>query len=477
LGTGIGIAGGILTTAFAVRLLSLENYGYLAFLMSAVATATAFISVFTMNGVTRETSSQISKDPARLRELGRGAVAISALGGVMIFVILVAIAESRSGLSADSRLAAGLGLGMMAFATTHGILASAIARGLRRFALMEVPPLLVVLGRLTVIVSLTIAGRADLTAVLVGYGIVGLICLVLSQIVISRIAGGKRGWLRPSFAAGKRLVTLTYPYALAGLGVLVIAWADVLVLGFVRPATEVARYEPVLRITDRMMLVVPNLFAGSFLPVATGLFERGTREAFNALYRLISRYVYALSMPFLILLIAFPETIIRTMYGASFPGRPILVWVLLFGYVINLITGMNYLAIGATGDRVAIVRPAAIAAGVMILLAVGLIIPFGPLGAAYATSLSFLVLNVLVSVALYRKTGAHPFDARFLRVITTSFLPVAGAIFLREHGLGSDFWAALGISGAAWAAWMLLLAALGWLDIELFRRLPGIAGK
>lgn len=472
IGTGVGITGGVLTTAFAVRLLSLRDYGYLAFLMSAVATATAFVSAFTMNGISRETSLRAARQDGDIKDLGRGALAMSLIGGLLMFGVLLSIAASRRSLDPSTRLVAGLALGMMAFATTHGLLASSLARGLSRFAIMEFPPLMVVIGRLSVVFALTLAGRADLRNVLVGYGLVAVVCLCIAQVVISSLAGGRRGWLKPSIAAGRRLFALTLPYAMAGMGVLVIAWADVLVLGFAHPAEEVARYEPVLRMTDRLMLLVPNLFAGSFLPVATRLYERGLIESFGTMFRLISRYVFTLSVPFLILLIAYPETVIRALYGSDFPSRPALVWVLLFGYVINLVTGMNYLAIGATGDRKLVMRPALIAAGVMIVLAVTLIPPFGPLGAALATSLSFLALNVLVSIALLEKTGVHPFDKQLFKVITTSLLPIGVAILLHSRGFGETIWTALGLSGILWAMWVGLLALMRSLDLDLFRRLP-----
>jgi O-antigen/teichoic acid export membrane protein len=397
---------------------------------------------------------------------------MSFLGGFLMFGVLLAIAASRTALDPSTRMTAGIALGAMAFATTHGLLASSIARGLSRFALMEVPPLLVVVGRLSVVIVLTLLARADLRSVLIGYGLVAIVCMFIAQFVVSSLTGGRGGWLQPSIAAGKRLFAITLPYAMAGMGVLVIAWADVLVLGFVHPAEEVARYEPVLRLTDRLMLLVPNLFAGSFLPVATRMYERDPIEAFDAMFRLISRYVYSLSVPFLILLIAFPETVISTMYGSDFPVRPSLVWVLLVGYVINLVTGMNYLAISATGDRKMVIQPALVAAGAMIILAFTLIPPFGPMGAALATSLSFLILNILVSVALIAKTGVHPFDRQLFKVLGTSLLPIAAAIALRRHGYGDDIWTALGISGGLFALWVGLLALTRSLDLDLFRKLP-----
>jgi O-antigen/teichoic acid export membrane protein len=240
-----------------------------------------------------------------------------------------------------------------------------------------------------------------------------------------------------------------------------IAQLDVFALGVFATARDVGVYQPVLRLTDHAMRMIPLLMAGGFLPVATDLYVRGNRPDFGRLYRMVTKYGYVLSLPPTLALAAFPEPFIRLLYGAGFPFDPAIVWILLVGYVTTNAFGTNALALVATGNRRAVVQVSLTALVMMVVLSVALIPPFGPTGAAAATTGSFVVLNLMIWGMLRRREATGLFTRDIVAVMATSVIPIGAAIAIRVvWGTGTVLTAIACCVGLC-ALWMGLLASIG----------------
>jgi O-antigen/teichoic acid export membrane protein len=149
------------------------------------------------------------------------------------------------------------------------------------------------------------------------------------------------------------------------------------------------------------------------------------------------------------------------------------VWLLLVGYVVNIALGLNSGALAAAGNRRALFRYGTAGFATMIVLACALIPPFGPTGAAIATSATFVVINVVLAVALARSAGILPLRTDLAVTVASSALPVTAVLALRAWGHPTGTAAAIGVSLALWAAWLPLLVALRALRLtELTRLVP-----
>jgi O-antigen/teichoic acid export membrane protein len=288
------------------------------------------------------------------------------------------------------------------------------------------------------------------------------------------------GWeaLRPRRGDALALLRTAAPYAVSGIAVQVISQLDVVVLGIARGSVEVGKYEPALRLTDRVLLLVPALFLAGFLPAATSLVARGERRAFHELYVDVSKLVFVFAMPLVCALIAFPSVWLRMLFGAGFPASPAVVRVLLIGYVANLAFGLNSSALVASGSRRPLALAHAVAFAMMVVLALALIPPFGAIGAASATSASYVVLNVVVGVALLRVSGVHPFSHAYLATLLSGGMLLAVSAWLGDtidvgSALEAGTWTA-----ALWLSWVTVLLTIRVIRIgELAALIPTRSGS
>jgi O-antigen/teichoic acid export membrane protein len=109
----------------------------------------------------------------------------------------------------------------------------------------------------------------------------------------------------------------------------------------------------------------------------------------------------------------------------------------------------------------------------MVVLAVALVPPFGPKGAAAATSGTYVILNLVVAYALLRAAGVQPFRRDFVVTMLSWLAPLGAALAIRASGDVNGVWEAIGVAVVVSAAWAVLLFPLRALHRdEIVRLLP-----
>lgn len=460
-GLAAGTFAGLATVVLAVRLLEPAAYGALAF---GLSTAVVFAGVGRL-GLEAAVARAIAIDPAgspagQAHDVAHGALSLVALTGVAGSVATFAVIELWArGIDNPSRTVLAVSLGLVLYGSNLAAVAGALARGRGRVVSMELPNLVATLGRFAAVGLLAVLGVASLGWVAFGYG-VAAIAGILASVYVTRSLGTPSSVLLPGVGVARRMLVSSLPFAATGLAMIVISRFDVLVLGIVSSSAEVGHYEPVLRIVEQAMLLVPLLFTAQFLPVASRVFAAGRLDGFRDLYVSISKITFVVAFPAVILLAAFPEAVLHGLYGAEFPASGLVVWLLLPGFTVNLVCGLNGSALAATGRRGALARSGAGATVAMIALGVVLVPWFGPEGAAAATSGTYIVLNLWVAIELYRITGAHPLRRDFVATLATAGLPLAAALALHFVLGPVDLWRAAAVSVGLAAAWAVLLLGI-----------------
>ena len=144
--------------------------------------------------------------------------------------------------------------------------------------------------------------------------------------------------------------------------------------------------------------------------------------------------------------------------GSRFPASPTVVWILLGGYFVTVALGFNGQALVAAGAWSTVGRALAVPAVTMVAAAVVLIPLQGAVGAAVASTISFVVLNASLSRALHRTSGVHPLPLGRIVLLGSASIPIVIAAGL-FHLLGGGFWAAVACSFAGWALWLGVIVA------------------
>ena len=257
------------------------------------------------------------------------------------------------------------------------------------------------------------------------------------------IAPPEVGWL-------SKLARYAGPRAPAALFAQLLFWTDLFVLTYFVNQSEVGVYSAALRAGQVVMLFLTsvNLMFG---PYVADLYNRGEHERLDDLYKTLTRWLVAATLPVFALIAIAPDAVM-SLFGSEFAeaGRTALL-ILLAGQLANVVTGSAgfiLIMVGRTGWDLLVYVSSLV---LDVVLAIWLCSRYGIEGAALANAITFTVSNLFRLTLVHRFVRIQPYDARYLRLLA----PGAAA------------------AGAMWAA-QRLLDARSPLDLAILGILGGL---
>jgi O-antigen/teichoic acid export membrane protein len=200
-----------------------------------------------------------------------------------------------------------------------------------------------------------------------------------------------------------------------------------------------------------------------FLAAATELNALGEHQRFRELFALMAKIGYALNFAFVVALVTFPDPILDLLYGRGFPVNRTILFVLVGGFSLNVMFGLNASALMAEGDRRVLLRTGVltcIGALVAFVVAVPL---FHEAGAAWALFGAMLLRNILTAREVYASTGLHPFRTDVLVPILLSVpvVVIGGRIAGSPFGIHASLVQVVLVAGGLWLAWLVAVRMTG----------------
>lgn len=204
-----------------------------------------------------------------------------------------------------------------------------------------------------------------------------------------------------------------------------------------------------------------------FSPFVADLHARGERDRLDGLFKSITRWTVAGTIPLLLLMLIAPEPLLRIFGGSEFAGGADALRILLIGQTVNVgvgAAGFVLIMAGRTGWDLVVY---ALSFLLDLVLALVLVPRFGVEGAAIAQTATIAASNVLRLWLVHRFVGIQPYDGNYLRMLPAA---VAGAILMAtaHRYLADGPWALdlVGTGLAGLAVYVPLLVAGGLLPNE-----------
>ena len=249
----------------------------------------------------------------------------------------------------------------------------------------------------------------------------------------------------------KELIKFSVPLLVATLTTMVIMWTDTLMVGRYINAQAVGAYSVGVSLAN--LLLFPLTALGYvFLPVAGEIYasgpagDNGLRDHdglrdLKRAYQVLTKWVFAVTLPVFFVLFFFPQMCITALFGARFVDAAVPLRFLAVGLMINAFLGTNGMLMMVMGYSRDIMNVSVAGAAVNIAMNYVLIkkLGLGLAGASISTMSSYILINILYSLSLYLKSGLHPFSSSYLK-------PLAGAavsgllIYAAAKSLPLSFW-------------------------------------
>jgi O-antigen/teichoic acid export membrane protein len=260
-------------------------------------------------------------------------------------------------------------------------------------------------------------------------------------------------------------------------------WIDYFIASIVGlPAVtpdDLGVYASCVRVALAMVLFLTAV-AYVFSPFVADLHARGERERLDRLYKAITRWTVAGTIPVLLLMVLAPGSILRLFGGENFTSGTDALRILVIGQAINVsvgAAGFVLIMAGRTGWDLTVY---AVSAALDLVLSFVLVPKFGIEGAAAAQAITIACSNWLRLVLVKRFVGIFPWDASYVRLV----IPAAGcalAMLAAKVVIGDERWLiqliVMGVAGAiAYLPAVLLLALVPSERVALTNGLARIRG-
>ena len=275
---------------------------------------------------------------------------------------------------------------------------------------------------------------------------------------------------------GRMTALLRYagPRAPAALFSQLLFWTDLFVLTRYAAGPEVGVYSAALRAGQIIVLFLTSVSL-MFSPYVADLHNRGETEKLDKLFKNLTRWTIAATMPVFLLLAVAPEEVLG-LFGSKFSGGESALLVLALGQFVNIATGsvgFVLIMVGRTGwDLVVYAASLVMNLG----LAFWLCPKYGMEGAAIANAATFAASKWARLALVRRFVHIQPYDRDYWRLLLPS-LTGLGAMWLIHSVIPGGFLVdltATGLGGAV--AYVAAYFAMGLTEAEK-RGLRGVLGR
>ena len=279
---------------------------------------------------------------------------------------------------------------------------------------------------------------------LIGFGIVGVAFAYLFAIVIASLIAfyytNKKLQLfsNPnSVSVRKKLLSFSLPLMFVGMVGLVSGWTDTIMLGYFLTTTDIGIYRISLS-TASIVMIAPSAFGTIFYPVITEIYAKRDFSELRSTNETVTKWVFMIMLPMVLLMMFFSEQVLYILYGSPYVIGALSLCILGLG---NLIISLFYLTnqlLPTTGHTKLVLLNMCIGAVFNVILNVYLIPIYGITGAAFATTLSFLIIALCAFTEVYYLTKIQPFKAKYVKIVFASLVSLVVVYVVTRYVFNND---------------------------------------
>ena len=237
---------------------------------------------------------------------------------------------------------------------------------------------------------------------------------------------------------GKELLLFSFPLLAVAILGMVMNWTDTLMLGYFKTPDVVGLYNGALPLAHLIPIALTS--AGFiYVPIVSGLYSKKLMGEMGRTYQVLTKWIFSVTIPLFFILFLFPETVLNLLFGINYIQAAAALRILALGFMFHAFLGLNGLSLLVMGETRFLMLVSSSGAISNVVLNAALIPIFGIVGAAFASLLSYCVVNIFKSIKLYQLSKVHPFTRNYLKPVGISIVLLVLIYAFTTH-LKIDFW-------------------------------------
>ncbi|HJH29877.1 MAG TPA: hypothetical protein C5S51_09340 [Methanosarcinaceae archaeon] len=219
----------------------------------------------------------------------------------------------------------------------------------------------------------------------------------------------------------KSLLLFSLPLMGLAMVPIIITTTDTLMLGYFMNADAVGIYNGAVPFASIISAILSSLMF-LYVPLMTQLYSKKQNDEIKRTYSIITKWIFSISLPIFFIVFFFPDSVLNAFFGFRYIQADIVLQLLTLGFFTNTILGPNGITLTIMGKTKIVFVFALLRLIINISLNVLLIPLMGFVGAAIASAIALISINILNSMKLYSISKIQPFSKNYLKPIMLSFI-------------------------------------------------------
>jgi O-antigen/teichoic acid export membrane protein len=235
---------------------------------------------------------------------------------------------------------------------------------------------------------------------------------------------------------------------------------SIIILGGFYPADQIGIFGVAMRAIP-FLLIPLFAFNAVFSPIISDLFTQGKLEELARVYKTGSKWVISATLPIFILIVFFSKELV-TIFGSGFAESAKIMVILLIGQMVNVSTGSSAIMLSMTGKPLYNLFNTLILFVLSIGLTIFMINRFGPIGAAYAYSLSIIIVQLLQKIEVWYLYKIQPYTFDHIKPVICGISSFLVLYFLKGlFASANSFFAIIVLAAIFLLSYVFFLFAAG----------------
>lgn len=229
-----------------------------------------------------------------------------------------------------------------------------------------------------------------------------------------------------------KLLHFSLPLFLSAIFIDIVSWTDTFMLGYFKDAATVGIYNIALSLSGTVIIFLAT-FSSIFFPIIAELKANQKVNEIAAIFSVVVRWIFFLSLPFFLLLILIPSPIINHLFGEEYLPAALSLIILLGGTFTSVMSGPTEEVL-KTFERLKFILSLNVSVALLnVILNVVLIPLYGLVGAAIATATAIMLREVIFLWETKRLLKFHYQGKYYLKYITSGIISFGfGYFYLRQ---------------------------------------------
>ena len=185
-------------------------------------------------------------------------------------------------------------------------------------------------------------------------------------------------------------------------------------LGYFIDAKAVALYNAALPLSNLLKIVMSSL-GFIYVPALTQAYAKKRIKVMKRCYQITTKWSFAFSLPIFFVIFLFPQNVL-TVFGLTYTDAYLVLQILALGHFLDPYFGPNWHTLINIGKTNFLAKSFFAGFIINVLLNIALIPKMGISGAAIASTISFGMIEIIMTTKLFTMYKIHPFSKNFLKL-------------------------------------------------------------